>query len=427
LFSLISLFPTMKFTLVSAIGCVVAQDVFLAKQPIAASDLIRANTRKQSGRLAGTNAQEIADKLNSHLSGMNVMKECDLHSLDELNALMEDLLQKTSMELSGIYQQSGDSRSKRFENLAEYQASWIGEIEKDLDTLRHSKCAEITLLFAHHLSESAKSSFAKVLPTVPVYNETKASDPVYASTLSCKTGHAMTKGGDGSSTHEWPDWPEELHYKAKAHGAYPFWWGGGSDSADSDIEVWWSEKQGYELFAHSSCTGNTAWMDGSACYHLMMAPVSSGVEPMSYLFNEAAKQGKSSSQGAQCCSTNPTTAASGQLLTLAPSQGSFWNTFDYQGVVDFKGVNYQGQAKHYTLENVPGAIADFWYFTDLDGKPVQQGEAGTGPTDQGYPTSFGHTIWHDYDQSTFDSSAQDSSVSAVPAYCLVTTSSCPFP
>merc|ERR1711957_251622 len=102
---------------------------------------------------------------------------------DELNALMEDLLQKSSVELSGIYQQNGDSRVKRFENLAQYQASWVGEIEKDLDTLRHSKCAEITLLFAHHLSE--------------------------------------------------------LHYKAKAHGAYPFWWGGGSDSADSDIEVWW--------------------------------------------------------------------------------------------------------------------------------------------------------------------------------------------
>merc|ERR1712216_668331 len=77
------------------------------------------------------------------------------------------------------------------------------------------------------------------------------------------------------------------HYKAKGHGAYPFWWGGGSDSGEADMEVWWSEKQGAEKFYHSSCTGKSSgkgikksgkgvgsgasWLKGP-CYHLMLAP-----------------------------------------------------------------------------------------------------------------------------------------------------------
>merc|ERR1712046_521667 len=100
----------------------------------------------------------------------------------------------------------------------------------------------------------------------------------------------------------------------------------------------------------------------------------------------------------------------------------------YQGDVDFSGVNYQGKAKYYTYK-LPSTepIRDFWYFTDMDGKPVQQGEGGTGPTDQGYPQSIGHTIWHDYDQSSFDTSAIDPSTFAIPEVCKTTTKTCAFP
>merc|ERR1712007_312905 len=111
----------------------------------------------------------------------------------------------------------------------------------------------------------------------------------------------------------------------------------------------------------------------------------------------------------KCCTTEPTSGGSGPVETLAPPQGTWGNTFTYKGEVDFNGVNYQGKTKYYLLSGVNEPVTDFWYFTDLDGKPVQQGEAGTGPTDQGYPVSIGHTIWHDYDQSTFDTSAIDAS------------------
>merc|ERR1712203_1153525 len=142
-------------------------------------------------------------------------------------------------------------------------------------------------------------------------------------------------------------------------------------------------------------------------------PIVKASAPRAYLYTADEKQ---------CCISEPTYGE-----TLAPSQGNFWNTFSYQGDVDFTGVYYQGKAKHYVLSGVNEPVRDFWYFTDLDGKPVQQGEAGTGPTDQGYPTSIGHTIWHDYDQSSFDTSPIDPSIFEVPAACKSTTLSCAFP
>merc|ERR1712039_228553 len=282
---------------------------------------------------------------------------------------------------------------------------------------------------------------AKLLPALPSFDAKKAENKVYAASTTCQTGHKMV-AGMGSSTHKWPDWPEELHYSAKGHGAYPFWWGGGSDSGEADMEVWWSEKQGAEKFYHSQCTGKSSgkglkkgkgkgvgsgssWLNGP-CVHLMLAPGSKSSsepapvgstdevsKPRAYLYTADEKQ---------CCISEPTYGE-----TLAPSQGNFWNTFSYQGDVDFNGVYYQGKAKHYVLSGVNEPVRDFWYFTDLDGKPVQQGEAGTGPTDQGYPTSIGHTIWHDYDQSSFDTSTMDPSIFTIPDVCKTTSLTCQFP
>jgi len=273
-------------------------------------------------------------------------------------------------------------------------------------------------MWAHHLSDAGKRLGGKALPTVPVFDSTKADDKLYESSATCQTGHAMIKGGDGTSTHEWPDWPEELHYKAKAHGAYPFWWGGGSDSGTADMEVYWSEKQGAEKFIHSSCTGQSSWLDG-ACTHLMIAPTSASADDgQAYLYK---------ADESKCCISQPNGKGFGPSEKLSVAQGNFYNTLEYVDERDFNGVYYQGKAKYYKLTGVNEPVREFWYFTDLDGKPVQQGEAGTGPTDQGYPTSIGHTIWHDYDQSTFDTSAIDPSVFAVPAACQTTTTKCNFP
>jgi len=52
----------------------------------------------------------------------------------------------------------------------------------------------------------------------------------------------------------------------------------------------------------------------------------------------------------------------------------FWNTFTDKGEVDFSGVHYKGKAHYYVMSGVNEPVTDFWYFTDTEGKPVQQGE-----------------------------------------------------
>jgi hypothetical protein len=411
----------MKFCLLTLIASAAGQDLFLAKQGAAKTDLVRAELKSQPGRLAGRSARDIADKINSHMKKAGIdTKECDEHTLEELNDIVRGIFkQGVSSDLEQIYQRNGDGRSRRFSTLEEYETVWAEEMHSE--TLHHAKCFEIVELWAHHMTDADKSTFDGALPTVPVYDGSKAEDKTYAEATSCQTGHKMVKGGDGTSSHEWPDWPEQLHYKAKAHGAYPFWWGGGSDSGTADMEVYWSEKDGAEKFIHSSCTGQTSSFKG-ACTHMYFAD-----GPVGYLWlNDESK----------CCLTEPGKSANATGLygpgpggseTLAPSQGNFWNTFTYKGEVDFNGVYYKGKAKYYVLTGVNEPVREFWYFTDLDGKPVQQGEAGTGPTDQGYPVSIGHTIWHDYDPSSLDSSAFDSSVFDIPSVCKKTTTSCAFP
>jgi len=425
----------MKSCLASAIiGTCVGQDVFLANpsRTVSKADLVRAKSTNQGGRLGGSSPKEIADKINGHIakSGFPV-KECSDFTLPELNDLVREMFPHFNQDLNDIYESGTDLRT-RLATLAAYEQQWEQDAEHAVEVIRDAKCNEAVMLWAHHLSEGGKQALStKELPTVPVYDSSKADNKLYESKATCQTGHAMIKGGDGSSTHQWPDWPEELHYKAKAHGAYPFWWGGGSDSGDADMEVYWSEKQGAEKFVHSSCTGQSSWLNG-ACTHLMIAGTSSQSDSKGYMYK---------ADESKCCITDPGSSVSsgkkappapkppppGGSEKLSPAQGNFWNTLTYVDERDFNGVYYQGKAKYYKLTGVNEPVREFWYFTDLDGKPVQQGEAGTGPTDQGYPTSIGHTIWHDYDQSSFDTSAIDPSVFAIPEACKTTSLKCNFP
>jgi len=305
--------------------------------------------------------------------------------------------------------QNGDLRARRLTNEQSSQESG------DDQTTRHTMCFQIGELWAHHLAESVKKTLVQKVPELPVFDATNT-DSNYTAAATCQSGHAMVTGGGGASSHEWPNWPEQLHYKAKGHGAYPFWWGGGSDDGTADLEVWWSEKFGAEKFYHSKCTGQSLKMVGVPCTHLMFAKDTN--DGQAYLYTDS-----------YCCKSQASSSGgSGPAEILYPSQGNFMDIFTYQGDVDFNGVNYQGKAKYYTYK-LPSTepIRDFWYFTDMDGKPVQQGEGGTGPTDQGYPQSIGHTIWHDYDQSSLDSSAIDDSVFDIPAHCKTTTSTCAMP
>jgi len=404
-----------KIVCLLAASCV-GQDVFLAATPRASqSDLVRASSKNQSARLGGSSPQEIADKINGFLVKAQMdVKDCRDHSVEELNGMIRSMFPHLSKDLLSMYDQV-DGRSNRLESLSEYEKLWSSE--SDSETTRDGKCAEVLMLWAHHLTESSKDSLRLSLPTLPVHDEKKASEnELYAARTSCVTGHAMVTGGDGSNDHQWPNWPEELHYTAKGHGAYPFWWGGGSDSGTADLEVWYSEKFGAEKFYHSTCTGQSSWLRG-ACTHLMFASGTNAGQ--AYLYTDS-----------KCCLSQASSGGGGRFPTevLNPPQNNFVDVFTYNGEVDFNGVYYQGKAKYYTMK-LPSSepVQDFWYFTDLNGVPVQQGEAGVGPTDQGYPSSRGHTIWHDYNPSSLDTTGIDGSVFDIPSQCKSTTLTCAFP
>lgn len=115
---------------------------------------------------------------------------------------------------------------------------------------------------------------------------------------------------------------------AKGHGAYPFWWGGGSDDGDADLQVWWSEKFGAEKFYHSKCTGLSLKMRGVPCTHLMFAKDTNAGQSYLYTDSYCCKSQASSSGG----------GSGGPGEILYPSQGNFMDIFTYQGDVDFNGV-----------------------------------------------------------------------------------------
>jgi len=129
-----------------------------------------------------------------------------------------------NQDLNDIYVTAVDLRSRRFATLAEYDTLWEEDAEHAVEVIRDAKCAEAVMLWAHHLTEGGKSALGqRELPTVPTYDTQKASSETYESSFNCVTGHSMK--ADHTSDHVWPHWPEDLHYTAKGHGAYPFWSG----------------------------------------------------------------------------------------------------------------------------------------------------------------------------------------------------------
>merc|ERR1719263_573606 len=162
-------------------GCAAGQDVFLASNGASKADLARAQLRTQPGRLAGSSAEEIAAKLNEHMANVVTTKPCDDHSIEELNEFVRGMFGQLSDELQQIYADSGDARARRFATLAEYEQSWMDE--EDSLTRRHAKCFEIAEMWAHHLSDVAKRG--KTIPTVPVFDSSKANDKLYESSATC--------------------------------------------------------------------------------------------------------------------------------------------------------------------------------------------------------------------------------------------------
>ena len=253
-------------------------------------------------------------------------KECDAHSLDELNQLTRDLFCHLHDDLDAQYALA-DGRKRRFGSIGEYEAAWASEavsVAADatgaaLAALRGAKCAENLMLWTHHTSADAKAALTHeagvTLPTLPAYEaahgahaDAAVADTV-ASSYTCQTGHGMTEATTTGSDHVYPHWPAEVHYTGTGYGAYPFWAGGSGAGGSAAIEVWWSEAKAAEKFYHASaylaeCSGYSGTSPAPA-YHLMTGALGSA---KGYLY---------AADESYCCEST------GSPEDLAPPQSDF--------------------------------------------------------------------------------------------------------
>merc|ERR1711862_757422 len=102
-----------------------------------------------------------------------------------------------SSEMQAQYS-STDGRTLLHETLEEYEARWSSEKSLLSDDsvallLQEAKCAEVAMMWAHHLPESGKKALASMpVPSVPVfYLEKGLASKQYAESFTCVSGHNM--------------------------------------------------------------------------------------------------------------------------------------------------------------------------------------------------------------------------------------------
>jgi hypothetical protein len=241
-----------------------------------------------------------------------------------------------------------------------------------------------------------------------------------ASQVSCQTGHDAKAQARGTWS-GFPDWPYEVEYNATGYGPYPFWTAGGpplaaesnASTTGAPIHTYWSAVLNAEKLEHNGqCSlinvGGGFSSDGP-CTHLML-----GTE-YAYLYDNA--------QTHCCISSEPTYACH----MTAMQRDFVTKRFQYKGEIEnYKSESgyYTGKVKHYSTQLTTGGL-NFWYVTDEDDKPIEQGEGGCDFTgSHECSAGGGKYLWHQYNPATFKEATLDPSVFAVPDVCKSTTSKC---
>ena len=100
-----------------------------------------------------------------------------------------------------------------------------------------------------------------------------------------------------------------------------------------------------------------------------------------------------------------------ELQSLTKSQQDFWKTIDYNHVADYQALApgyYSGPVHNYTSwtdgHSVQGddvGMFWFWYYTDMEGRPVEQGEGGcVAPRYCNLQDTRQRYVWHEYNVSS---------------------------
>jgi hypothetical protein len=145
------------------------------------------------------------------------------------------------------------------------------------------------------------------------------------------------------------------------------------------------------------------------CYNLMTGGLDEGAKAYLYTAEEDF-----------CC------VATGSPEDLAPPQSDFMDYMTLAAKETITTAFYSGDAYRYTEELADGeAVSDFWYVTDLEGYPLQQGEGGTSMTESAGKGVF---IYHEYNSTTWaENVTLDEDIFKVPDICLSSTTKCGFP
>jgi len=109
-------------------------------------------------------------------------------------------------------------------------------------------------------------------------------------------------------------------------------------------------------------------------------------------------------------------------LLVVSSWGCFDSLLGSQTVTDYTSESgyYQGKVKNYTMHLSNPANFWFWYITDMDDRPIEQGEGACAmmPRGCGGPP---HYLFHQYDPKTFKPFEISPATFEVPVICKAST------
>jgi len=251
----------------------------------------------------------------------------------------------------------------------------------------------------------------------------------YQASVGCSACHAA---GATQANTESKIWPDSLSYNATGYGAFPFWdnTGAGCTACDPSVDtasrlsVKYSATLNSELLMHSAC-GSMSWTGdanapakGDPCNHLFKEGEGAFIyTPVSALDPTA--------DGNFCCRTYSATSTNfpGAVPKDWARAMTYWGTTQNQ---TFPGVYYNGDIKIYW----GAGVVDFWYYEDVNGNPIEQGEGCYFPgVDRKTACAYQLPIvlWHDYEPATFKATPHSASEFEVPQVCKTTTVSCAAP
>lgn len=158
-----------RTTLIGAIFCCA---IVASADP----DLVRARQVKPRSAFRGHDFEAIATTLNRHLTNSGfATRPCSNHSLTELDELVRILLESHDARLDEVYQKVGDRRSLRHSNADAWRAESEHVDAADVahsrilhDALRDGKCADIAMLWAHHVPTRSRGMLAQFGHAVPL-------------------------------------------------------------------------------------------------------------------------------------------------------------------------------------------------------------------------------------------------------------------